>query len=63
MNNSIKAGLFTKHSNLPISNKEKRKNTWGDNGIMKNGGLRRLSEKIKKNLKLNNMLVSLYIRD
>ena len=52
LNISIKAGFFTKRSNLPISNKQKRKNTWGDNGVMKNGRPRRFSEEIKKNSKL-----------
>ena len=51
LNISIKAGLFTKRSNLPISNKWKRKNARGDNRVMKNDGPRRLSEEIKKNLK------------
>ena len=35
-----------------ISRKEKKKNTWGDNGVMKNGRSRRLSEEIKKDSKL-----------
>ena len=55
LNISIKVGLSTKLLNLPILNKWKRENARGDNGVMKNGGPRRLSEEIKKNSKLKLM--------
>ena len=45
-------GKNIKNMNMFFRKLMKRKNTWGDNRVMKTSGPKRLSEEIKKNLKL-----------